>query len=164
MSTQGPEAKGKDLLSRVGKTIKAGAATIFQETKDLTKIGKLKLELMSLEDERGRKFEEIGTTAHALYKTGATMPADLHRLLGAVDGILARIEAKNIEIENVRVETEPRETPQDKTEAPVAQPAEPGASLPPSAVEPSERKSFCQECGARLSEGDVFCSRCGTRV
>ncbi|MGI6643525.1 MAG: zinc ribbon domain-containing protein [Bacillota bacterium] len=164
MSTQGPEPKGKDLLAMVGKTIKAGAATIYQETKDLTRIGKLKLELMSLENERGRKLEELGRVVHGLHKDGVAMPEELNQLIAAVDGILARIEAKNAEIDNVRAEAGPREAPRDQVDASTSELVVPEASLPPRDEVPSGSRAFCQECGARLNQGDVFCSRCGIRL
>ena len=69
MSQQGNEGKGKDIWSRLGRSIRTGAGTIVQETKELTKVGKLKVELMGLENERGRKLEEIGSAAHTLHKT-----------------------------------------------------------------------------------------------
>ncbi len=68
---QGYEKKGKELLSKLGRSIKIGAEALVQETKELTRIGKLKVELISLENERGKKFEEIGRLAHTLYKQEA---------------------------------------------------------------------------------------------
>ena len=40
------EGRGKDLLSRMSRTLRSGAETLVQETKELTRIGKLKVVLV----------------------------------------------------------------------------------------------------------------------
>jgi len=75
--SQDLEKKGRDLLSRLSRTIRTGAETLVQETKELTRVGRLKVELMSLENERAKKFEEIGRLAHTLYKQGGSIE-ELH--------------------------------------------------------------------------------------
>ncbi len=158
MSTQGPDGKGRDLWTRLGKTIRAGAETIVQETKDITQIGKLRLDLMRLENERGRKFEDVGRSAHTLYKTGATMPPELYELLQAVDETESRIEEKKQEIDKVRSEND--------AEAQKAQETVEGQvfSEVGSTEDVVENKIFCRHCGSQLNPGDNFCPRCGTKL
>lgn len=139
--SQGPEGR-KDLWSRLGQTIRSGAETIVQETKELTRTGKFRVELMSLENERDRKFEDIGRSAHTLYKGGITFPTELSELFAAVDLVEHRIDEKRQEIEKIRA-------------AEAKEKAE---------VEPAEERLFCPQCGAKVTPGDVFCSKCGTRV
>lgn len=149
--SQGSEGKAKDLWSKLGQTIRSGAETIVQETKELTRMGKIKVELMSLENERDRKFEDIGRSSHRLYKIGSTFPSELGELFLAVDQVEARIEEKRVEMEKLRVESaEAKERAADKA-----------AEI---AAEASEERSFCPQCGARLETGDIYCARCGTRV
>ena len=137
--SQGPEGR-KDLWSRLGQTLRSGAETIVQETKELTRTGKLRVELMSLENERNRKFEDIGRSAHTLYKGGVTFPPELAELFAAVDLVERRIDEKRQEIESLRAtETKPEE-------------------------QPAEENMFCPQCGAKVNQGDFFCSKCGTRV
>ena len=163
MSQQGPDNKSKDIWTRLGQTLKAGAETIVQETKELTKIGKLKVELMSLENERSRKLEELGRAAHTLHKTGAMLPPELFELLRAADDIEVRIAEKKKEIETVRTEpqTEKPQAGQD-----VAPPATPPAE--PIEAEPAEvvvqERFFCGECGARVEPGNVYCVKCGAKL
>lgn len=135
--SQGPEGR-KDLWSRLGQTLRSGAETIVQETKDLTRAGKFRVELMSLENERDRKFEDIGRSAHTLYKGGVTFPPELSELFAAVDLVEHRIDEKKQEIENLRAN-------EAKEKA-------------------AEEKLFCPQCGAKVNPGDVFCGKCGTRV
>jgi len=171
MSQQGPENKGRDIWSRLGQTLKAGAETLVQETKELTKIGKLKVELMSLENERGRKWEEIGRAAHTLHKTGAMLPPELFELLRAADEVEARIAEKSREIELVRAEPQP-EKPQaaQQVSPPGTTPATPPAPAPAPLVEaePAEvvvqEHFFCGECGARVEPGNVYCGKCGAKL
>lgn len=139
----------KDIWARLGQTIRSGAETIVQETKELTKMGKLKVELMSLENERNRKLEEIGRKAYALYRVGTAFPPELAADFASVDETEKRIEAKNREMEILKAESEAREKAdnEQKAEAPV-----------------QEQAIFCPQCGARLRTGDVFCSQCGAKV
>ncbi len=138
----------KDLWSKIGHTIRTGAETLVQETKELTKVGKLKVELMSLENERGRKLEEVGRKAYALYRIGTAFPPELAQSFAAVDETEKRIEEKNREIEALKAEAEAKE----KAEAEKA------------AEKAAQAKAFCSQCGSTLRPGDVFCSQCGTRV
>lgn len=135
----------KDIWSRLGQTIRSGAETIVQETKELTKVGKLKVELMSLENERGRKLEEVGRKAYALYRVGTAFPPELASDFASVDATENRIVEKNREIETLKTEADAKEKA--------------GAEK---AVQ--ELKVFCSQCGAELRQGDVFCSKCGTKV
>lgn len=137
--SQGPEGR-KDLWSRLGQTLRSGAETLVQETKELTRMGKLRVELISLENERNRKFEDIGRSAHALYKGGVTFPPELGELFAAVDVVERRIDEKRQEIENLRAaETKPEE-------------------------KHAQEAMYCPQCGHKVNPGDVFCSKCGTRV
>lgn len=135
----------KDIWSRLGQTIRSGAETIVQETKELTKVGKLKVELMSLENERGRKLEEVGRKAYALYRVGTAFPPELASDFASVDETENKIVEKNREIETLKMEADAKEKA--------------GAEK---AVQ--ELKVFCSQCGAELRQGDVFCSKCGTKV
>lgn len=139
------EGKGRDLLSKLSRTIRSGAETLMQETKELTKVGKLKVEVLSLENERAKKFEEIGRLAHTLYKEGGTIE-QLHEHFEAIDEIEAKIDAKNKEIEKAPAEevqkAESVSTPQDEAAS----------------------RMYCTQCGALASEDDKFCSKCGNQL
>jgi hypothetical protein len=142
----------KDLWSKIGHTIRTGAETLVQETKELTKIGRLKVELMSLENERGRKLEEVGRKAYALYRIGTAFPPELAQGFAAVDETEKRIEEKNREIEALKAEAE-----KEKAEAE-------NAAAEKAAEKAAQDKGFCSQCGSGLRPGDIFCSQCGTRI
>jgi len=154
VSTQGPEKKGPDFLSRLGQTLRSSAETLVQETKELTKVGKLKVEILSLENERGKKYEELGRVAHTLYRGGAQFPPEITTILATIEEIEGRIEAKNKEIEDLRREDRDKEA--RRQEAPQPQPQSQPSESPAS--------SFCHNCGASVRPEDVFCSKCGTRI
>jgi len=149
--SQGPEGKAKDLWARLGKTLRSGAETIVQETKELTKLGKLKVDLMSLENERDRKFEDIGRSAHVLYKGGGVFPPELADLFLAVDDVDSRIDAKRQEAEKLRAEGAEAKEKAAAEKAAVGKAAD-------------EEQRFCTQCGAKLQPGDVFCPKCGLKV
>ena len=134
----------KDIWSRIGQTIRTGAETLVQETKELTKMGRLKVELMSLENERGRRLQEVGRKAYALYRVGTAFPPELAQDFQAVDETEKRIEEKNREIEASKAEDEAREAEKAAKEA--------------------QANAFCSQCGSELRPTDNYCSRCGTKV
>ena len=140
--SQGPEGKGKDIWSRLGQTLRTGAETIVQETKELTKLSRLKIELVGLENERDRKYEDIGRAAHTLYKAGGAFPSELADLFAAADNVERRIEEKRKEIESLRAE--------EAREKEVAR--------------PTQEKLFCPQCGTQADPGDLFCRKCGARL
>lgn len=168
------EQKGKDLLSRLSRTIKQGAETLVQETKELTRVGKLKMDLLSLENERGRRFEEIGRLAHTLYKEKADL-GPLGEHFDAVDEIEGRIDAKNKEIENIRISTDqaPDGSPDARVEEVPGEKAAEGLAPENSGDETveiedestlnkgSRRGGWCAQCGQEVEAGDNFCSQCG---
>lgn len=143
------ESKGRELLSKLTRTIRSGAETLVQETRELTRIGKLKVELLSLENERTRKFEEIGRLAHTLYKEGGTLE-QLREHFEAIDEIEAKIDARKREIEKAP-EAKTAGEPEDRTQEPETAGAPQG-----------EARIYCTQCGTRADEGDKFCSKCGS--
>lgn len=140
----------KDLWSKISQTIKTGAETLVQETKELTKMGRLKVELMTLENERGRRLQEVGRKAYALYRVGTAFPPELAQDFQAVDETEKRIEEKNLEIEALKAEDEAREAARLEAEK--------------AAEKEAQARAFCSQCGAGLRPTDVFCSQCGTKV
>ncbi|HHY11001.1 MAG TPA: zinc ribbon domain-containing protein [Firmicutes bacterium] len=146
------EKRGKDLLSKLSRTIKSGAETLMQETRELTRVGKLKMELLSLENERGRKFEEIGRLAHTLHKQGADFD-QLNQHFAVIDEIEAKIDAKNKEIDRIPAEEtlRPDGKPEDTQEA------ESACASP----DEFELHMWCSQCGAPVGDDDKFCSKCG---
>ncbi len=150
MSQENPDAKVKDLWSKLSQTIKSGAETIVQETKELTRMGKLRVDLMALENERGRKHEDIGRKAHELHKEGIVFPEELSKLFESVNDTELRIQAKKAEIEKARKESEQAKE----------KPAE--VEIVCEVLEKEGR--FCTNCGAEAEQADVYCSQCGTKL
>ena len=130
----------KDLWSKISQTIKTGAETLVQETKELTKMGRLKVELMSLENERGRRLQEVGRKAYALYRIGTAFPPELAQDFQAVDETEKRIEEKNREIEALKAEDEAREATRLEAERAAEKAADKEA----------RPKAFCSQCGTKV--------------
>lgn len=142
------EKKPQDFFAKLGTSIRAGAESLVQGTKELTALGKLKLEIVSLENERSKKLEEIGHEAYSLYKNGVQLPQELLSGFAAVDDLEARIAAKNKEIEDLRKDDKLKETP-----------------VSPVPEENKEKtQAFCTNCGAPVGPNDRFCASCGARL
>ena len=142
--SQEPSGKGRDLLTRVGQTLRTGAETIVQGTKELTRMGKLRLDLVMLENERDRKYEDIGRSAHALHKEGGAFPSELLDLFAAADDVERRIAEKRIEIESLHAE-EAKDREKETAKSP-------------------QETVFCPQCGNRVDPGDLFCRKCGAKL
>ncbi len=160
MGEESPEKKARDLFSKIGQTLKSGAEVLVQETRELSKVGKLKIDLLSLENERSRKFEEIGNLAYRAYKSGQSLPSELAGLFQDIDEIEISMCAKSDEIEKLHREDEQMKKGDDEFEGNEA--VVPDAPDPSSS--PCQEPLFCPHCGSRLSPGDRFCRQCGTRV
>lgn len=149
--SQGSEGKTKDLWAKLGHTLRSGAETIVHETKELTKLGKLKVELMSLENERDRKFEDIGRSAHTLYKGGISFPPEMADLFLTVDDVEKRIDLKRVDLERLKAEGADGKEKADKA---AAGPTEVAAEI----------DVFCPQCGVKIEPGDSFCRKCGAKI
>lgn len=160
MGEESPEKKARDLFSKIGQTLKSGAEVLVQETRELSKVGKLKIDLLSLENERSRKFEEIGNLAYNAYKSGQSLPPELAGLFRDIDEIEISMCAKRHEIERLNGKDEQIKKGDDELEG--NESVIPGAPDPSSS--PFQEPLFCPHCGSRLSSGDRFCRQCGTRV
>lgn len=137
MSSKEPDKKRSEVFSEIIEKIRDGGEAVVQGTKELARVGKMKLEIMSLENERARKFEEAGRLAHTLYKGGYEFPDNLVNVFTEIDALEAQIEAKRAELEK------------NKAEA---------------AKSPTPVRTYCSQCGAVLEPGDYYCPMCGTKV
>lgn len=149
MSHENPDTKTNDLWAKIGKTLKAGAETIVEGTKELTRAGKLRLELLALENERNKKHGDIGRKVHEMHKQGIVFPAELSPLFESVNDTEVRILAKKDEMEKARKEIESKEEPVE-TEGPT--------------IGEETVGRFCTNCGAHVDEGHQYCSQCGHRL
>lgn len=146
MSFQENEGKVNDIWRRIGKTLRSGAETIVQETKELTRLGRLKLELISLENERGKAFEEAGQLAHTLYKNGNELPEEMKEIFMTIDEVEKRIDTKRKELERIRAEDVSQcvdELEQEVDDVTVL---------------------VCRQCENEVTQEDIFCSRCGSHL
>ena len=160
MGEESPEKKARDLFSKIGQTLKSGAEVLVQETRELSKVGKLRIDLVSLENERSRKYEEIGNLVYRSYKSGQSFPSELAGLFQDIDEIEINMCAKSDEIERLHGEDEQIKKGDDEFEG--KESVIPDA--PDSSSSPCQEPLFCPQCGSRLNAGDRFCRQCGTRV
>ncbi len=160
MVEESSEKKARDLFSKIGQSLRTGAEVFVQETRELSKVGKLKVDLLALENERSKKFEEIGNLTYRAHKAGQDFSSKLSSLFQDIDEIEASISAKNEEIERLHGEDEPNKESNDEVER--KQPVTPSDIGSSSSA--AERPLFCSNCGSPLNVGDKFCKECGTRV
>jgi seryl-tRNA synthetase len=106
----------------------------------------LKLELISLENERGKAFEEAGQLAHTLYKNGNELPEEMKEIFMTIDEVEKRIDTKRKELERIRAEDVSQcvdELEQEVDDVTVL---------------------VCRQCENEVTQEDIFCSRCGSHL
>ena len=107
------------LFDDITKGIKEGITTVADKTDELTKIGRLKVEIMGVKRNIEKKFTELGGRVyHAITVDKVANVGDddeVKRLISELDELEKKLSYKNAEIENVK-ETKETER-QERAEA-----------------------------------------------
>jgi hypothetical protein len=99
------------LWDDIKKTVKDGYITAAGKTGEFTRIGKIKLEIIGVQREIGKKFSELGgLTYHLLNEEKDTAVAGHRQVLSLVDGV-RKLEAALHEKEKMieRIKSEEKE-------------------------------------------------------
>jgi uncharacterized protein Yka (UPF0111/DUF47 family) len=97
--------KAGEVAKKAGDTISDMAKTLGKESAKLTKIGKLKAEIVSLELNRNDIFRKIGERLYDLYKKGENIEKDkFDDLLKEIEKIKNTIIEKQKEIKKIAEE------------------------------------------------------------
>jgi len=97
--------KAGEVAKKAGDTISDMAKTLGKESAKLTKIGKLKAEIISLELNRNDIFRKIGERLYDLYKKGENIEKDkFDDLLKEIEKIENTIIEKQKEIKKIAEE------------------------------------------------------------
>lgn len=86
-------------LDRVKQSMERAA----EEAEDMAAIGKLKLEIRTLNGKMEEAFEAIGAKVYDLYEGGTRFPAEVSALCEAADKLAEEIKAKEAEIGKIKV-------------------------------------------------------------
>jgi len=108
----------QDLKSTVKKTVDVAV----EKTDEYTKIGKIKVEILSLEKKTDKAFRELGETAYAMLKKSSTAAVggnpEIQKLAGTIDGLKKSIKSKESEVEKIKKEAAARSAAAKAKQAP----------------------------------------------
>jgi len=131
-----------NLWDDITKTIREGVDTVVEKTEELTKIGKIKVDILNIKRQIDKQFSELGGHVYHLIaeekKSDVSGNDEVKKMISAVKKLEAQLDEKNEELERVKnKETETKEEPapsatEVKTESvPVAKAAKPKAKAKP---------------------------------
>lgn len=87
-------------LDKVKQTMEKAAG----EAEDMAAVGKMRIEIRTLNGKLEEAFEAIGARAYELYEAGTTLPAEVTALCGEADKIADEIKAKELEVDKIKAE------------------------------------------------------------
>ena len=111
----------KETISNVAETVKTKSSELFESTK-------LKFALSDAENEVSKLMREIGRSVYESYKNGSEPSETINENCKAID-------AKYVEIEEMR-----------------------------SKMRVFKNLSVCPQCGAEVTNESTFCNKCGARI
>lgn len=87
-------------LDKVKQTMEKAAG----EAGDVAAVGKMRLEIRTLNSKLEEAFEAIGARTYDLYEAGTTLAAEVAALCREADKIADEIKAKELEVEKIKTE------------------------------------------------------------
>ncbi len=93
------------LWDDITKTIRDSVDTVVGKTEELTKIGKIKVDVINIKRNIEKQFAELGGTVYHLIeekKTSITSNADVKTIVEKVKNLEEQLNAKNEELANVK--------------------------------------------------------------
>lgn len=97
------------LWDDIAKTIRDSVDTVVGKTEELTKIGKIKVDIINIKRNIEKQFAELGGTVYHLIdenKTSIASNADVKAVVEKVKELEEQLDAKNAELEKVKAKEE----------------------------------------------------------
>lgn len=168
-------------FEKLKKGIDKGVTTVSVKSKEMLEVSQLRSQIKSLQEEKQRGLEELGSIVYTLYRQG-TLELGTERIqakCGSLAALDQRIREKEEEIHQVQLRAQEA---LGKTVVPSVGVCECGApvyegakfcggcgkevaealSRPGAGVEAAE--SRCPQCGAALASDGRLCGVCGTKA
>ncbi|MFQ5651610.1 MAG: hypothetical protein ACE5IY_16865 [bacterium] len=97
------------LWDDIAKTIREGVDTVVEKTEELTKIGKIKVDIINLKRSVDKNFSELGGKVYHLIldgnKTQIASDSDVKEIVERVKKLEAQLDEKNEALERVKTKT-----------------------------------------------------------
>lgn len=106
------------LFDDITKTIREGVDTVVEKTEELTKIGKLKVEIINIKRQIEKNFAELGGKVYHLVseekKSQVASNKDVKELIDHVKKLESQLEEKNLDLQKVKNKEQTEEKEQTK--------------------------------------------------
>ncbi|MFQ6112762.1 MAG: hypothetical protein ACE5NG_01595 [bacterium] len=102
-----------NLWDDITKTIKQGVDTVVEKTEELTKIGRIKVDILNIKRRIEKNFTELGGRVyHLIAEQNKTQIADdkaVNHVIEQIKNLEKELEQKNAELAKVRTKGESKE-------------------------------------------------------
>ena len=103
----------KDLWEKIRKSIIEGVSVATEKTEELTKLGKVKLEILNIKRKISKAFAELGGITYDSIKTGNTdeviKSSNVKELVNTLKGLETELDAKEQAFEEMKKKPEAEE-------------------------------------------------------
>lgn len=114
-----------NLWDDIAKTIREGVDTVVEKAEELTKIGKIKVDILNIKRNVEKKFSELGGRVYHLIakekKTGVSNDKEVKELIECVKILEKDLDEKKLELEKVKSKQGPsngaKSTPKTQAKA-----------------------------------------------
>jgi len=134
-----------NLWDDIAKTIREGVDTVVEKTEELTKIGKIKVDIINIKRNIEKNFSELGGKVYHLIveekKTQIAGDKEVKELIDCVKILEKELQDKNVELKNIKSKDKVKEEAVAEAETKPASPPKAKSKPKPAAKKESEGKS-----------------------
>lgn len=110
-----------NLWDDIAKTIREGVDTVVEKTEELTKIGRIKVDLINIKRNIDKNFSELGGKVYHLIveekKTQIASDSEVKKIIDSIKILEKELKDKESEIEKIKAEANKGAKPAAKTQA-----------------------------------------------
>ena len=107
------------LLDELAKNIRTGISSVAAKTEELTKIGKIKVEILGIKRNIEKNFTELGGKVYHLLveekDSQVASNAEVKKIIDQIKDLEKQLRTKNQELEQVKVKATAAESKKPKT-------------------------------------------------
>jgi len=102
------------LWDDIAKTIREGVGTVVEKTEELTKIGRIKVDIISIKRNVEKNFAELGGKVYNMIveekKAQVAGNKDVKEIVGRIKGLEEQLEKKKQELHKIKSRESEKET------------------------------------------------------
>lgn len=116
-----------NLWDDIAKTIREGVDTVVEKTEELTKIGRIKVDIINIKRNIDKNFSELGGKVYHLIveekKTQIAGDSEVKRIVDSIKILEKELKTKESEIEKIKAEANKGAKQAEKTQSTATKPS-----------------------------------------